>query len=161
MNLEGWTCMDGAMVLAMCVVLMVRRLCMEVPTCQNRVRRWTTRIPTQMSFMAVQSLSLTSCACALAMGLRWPSTDDAMSALWNGTECDPCHDVMPSQVCNTIFHFSVISLFSNVAGSRYAVVRYMLAMFYPFSSSYACLLYLVTSMSTFQLVCFVVCTLYL
>ena len=103
-------CMDGPMVLAMRAVLMARRLCMEAPTRQNHVRRWTTRIPTRMSFMAAQSLSSTSCVYVLGMGLQRPSTDDAMSALWNGTECDPCHDVMPSQVCNTIFHFSVISL---------------------------------------------------
>jgi len=54
--------------------------------------------------MAARALSLTLCMCVLGMGLRRSSTDhDAMFTLWNGTECDPCHDTMPFQVCNTIF----------------------------------------------------------
>jgi len=53
--------------------------------------------------LAARALSSTLCMCVLGMGLRRSSTDDAISALWNGTECDPCHDTMPFQACNTIF----------------------------------------------------------
>ena len=90
--------------------------------------------------------------------VSWVWACDGQVLMMQCPLCGTERNVMPSQVCNTIFHFSVISLFSNVTGSRLSC---MPAMLYSFHSSYACLLYLATIMSTFQLVCFVVCTLYL